>query len=84
VRRAARQSKDVRFTALLHHLTVELLERNYFALKWNSAPAIDGVTWQAYGENLEENLPELHASGESRFPTAILQHYLIHRLSSTV
>ena len=61
VRRAARQSKDVRFTALLHHLTVELLERSYFALKRNSAPGIDGVTWQAYGENLEENLPELHA-----------------------
>ncbi len=61
VRQAARQSKDVRFTALLHHLTVELLERSYFALKRHSAPGIDGVTWQAYGENLEENLPELHA-----------------------
>ena len=61
VRQAARQSKDVRFTALLHHLTIELLERSYFALKRNAAPGIDGVTWQAYGENLEENLPELHA-----------------------
>jgi group II intron reverse transcriptase/maturase len=61
VRQAARQSKGVRFTALLHHLTVDLLERSYYALKRNSAPGIDGVTWQAYGENLEENLPELHA-----------------------
>ena len=61
VRQAARQSKGVRFTALLHHLTVELLERSYFALKRNAAPGIDGVTWQAYGENLGENLPELQA-----------------------
>ena len=53
--------RDRRFTALLHHLTIELLERSYFALKRNAAPGIDGVTWQAYGENLEENLPELHA-----------------------
>ncbi len=42
VRQAARQSKGVRFTALLHHLTVELLERSYFALKRDSAPGIDG------------------------------------------
>jgi RNA-directed DNA polymerase len=32
VRRAARQSKSVRFTALLHHITVDLLTRSYFAL----------------------------------------------------
>ena len=61
VRRAARQSTSVRFTSLLHHLTVELLERSYFSLKRNSAPGIDGVTWRAYGENLDEKLTELHA-----------------------
>jgi group II intron reverse transcriptase/maturase len=60
VRQAARQRKGVRFTALLHHITIELLERSYFALKRDSAPGIDGVTWQAYGENLAENLPDLH------------------------
>jgi group II intron reverse transcriptase/maturase len=60
VRRAARQSKSVRFTALLHHITVDLLTRSYFALERDSAPGIDGVTWQAYGENLEEKLTDLH------------------------
>ena len=60
VRQAARQSKEVRFTALLHHVTKDLLERSYFALKRNAAPGIDGVTWQAYGENLEEKLTDLH------------------------
>jgi hypothetical protein len=46
---------------LLHHITTDLLEQSYYALKRNSAPGIDGVTWQAYGENLEEKLTELHA-----------------------
>ena len=60
VRRAARQSKSVRFTALLHHITVDLLEQSYCSLERDSAPGIDGVTWQAYGENLEEKLTDLH------------------------
>jgi len=32
VRQAARQSRDVRFTALLHHITVDLLKQSYHAL----------------------------------------------------
>jgi flavin reductase (DIM6/NTAB) family NADH-FMN oxidoreductase RutF len=55
VRRAARQSKSVRFTALLHHVTIDLLKQSYLSLERDSAPGIDDVTWQAYGENLEEN-----------------------------
>src|SRR6516225_8227224 len=60
VRRAARQSKSVRFTALLHHVTIDLLKRSYLSLERDSAPGIDGVTWQSYGENLEEKLKDLH------------------------
>ena len=60
VRRAAQTRKDERFTALLHHITVELLEQSYFALKRSSAPGIDGVTWQAYGDDLEASLSDLH------------------------
>jgi RNA-directed DNA polymerase len=60
VRRAARQSKSVRFTALLHHITVDLLSRSYLALERDAAPGIDGVTWQAYGEDLEDKLTKLH------------------------
>ena len=33
VRQAARQSKSVRFTALLHHITIDLLKRSYLALE---------------------------------------------------
>ena len=60
VRQAARQKKDVQFTALLHHITIELLEQSYFALKRNSAPGLDGVTWYTYGDNLIEKLTTLH------------------------
>ena len=60
VRQAARRSKSVRFTALLHHITVDLLKQSYLALVRDAAPGIDGVTWQAYGENLEDKLKNLH------------------------
>jgi RNA-directed DNA polymerase len=60
VRQAARQDKKVRFTALLHHITVGLLTQSYHALKRDAAPGTDGVTWQAYGENLDEKLKALH------------------------
>ncbi len=61
VRQAARQRKDVQFTALLHHITVPLLADSYYALKRGSAPGIDGITWQAYGNNLYGKLIELHS-----------------------
>src|SRR5258707_1735926 len=63
VRRAARQSKSVRFTALLHHITIDLLKRSYLSLERDSGPGIDGVTWQTYEKNLEERLENLHAKG---------------------
>ena len=59
VRRAARQSKSVRFTALLHHITIDLLKRSYHSLERDCAPGMHGVTWQTYGENLEEKLGDV-------------------------
>ncbi len=61
VGQAARRDKEVRFTALLHHVTPELLEQSYFALKRKAAVGVDGVTWQGYGEGLQERLLDLHA-----------------------
>ena len=60
VRQAAQARKDVRFSALLHHIDVELLEQSYFALKRKAAPGIDGVRWQAYGKGLNKSLKALH------------------------
>jgi RNA-directed DNA polymerase len=60
VRRTAKEDKQVRFTALLHHLTVELLRESFLSLKKKAAPGIDGQTWEQYGQNLEERLDDLH------------------------
>ena len=48
VRKVARERKEAKFTALLHHLTVGLLRESFFALKRKAAPGVDGVTWQEY------------------------------------
>ncbi|WP_371878587.1 group II intron reverse transcriptase/maturase [Conexibacter sp. S30A1] len=61
VRRIARQDKDVRFTALLHHVDVDRLRAAYFALRPKAAPGVDGVTWDDYGQDLEGSLTDLHA-----------------------
>ena len=60
VREAARGDKRMRFTALLHHVTVDLLSESFFALKREASPGIDGVTWEQYKEGLEERLRALH------------------------
>jgi len=61
VRAAAKERKQERFTALLHHLTVGLLRDSFFALKQQAAPGVDGVTWQEYGTGLEDRLMDLHS-----------------------
>ena len=48
VRKAAKEREQERFTALLHHLNVDLLRDSFFALKRKASPGIDGVTWQEY------------------------------------
>src|SRR6266567_4409934 len=61
VREVARRDKNARFTALLHHVTVARLRTAYRAIRPQAAPGVDGVTWQAYGQDLEANLTDLHA-----------------------
>ena len=61
VRQVARKDKDVRFTALLHHVDVDRLRAAYWAIRPKAAPGVDGVTWHDYGQDLEENLRDLHA-----------------------
>src|SRR5437867_4215299 len=61
VRQAAKVGKKERFTALLHHVSVDLLKDAYSWLKRNAAPGVDGVTWQDYAQDLEANIVDLHA-----------------------
>lgn len=60
VREAARRDKKQKFTALMHHVTRELLMESYNSLKRKAAPGVDGVTWRQYGEGLEERIGDLH------------------------
>ena len=60
VRKAAKADKKKRFTALLHHVDVDRLREAYLSSKKCAAAAVDGVTWQYYGEQLEDNLRALH------------------------
>jgi RNA-directed DNA polymerase len=57
IRDAAIKDKKQRFTALMHHIySVDMLREAHFCLKREVSIGIDGVTWHAYRDNLEENL----------------------------
>src|SRR5882672_3327085 len=60
VRSRAEEGKEERFTALLHHVDVDLLRWSYHALKREAAAGVDGVSWRDYGGGLEERLEDLH------------------------
>jgi RNA-directed DNA polymerase len=60
VRQAARQRKKERFTALLHHISIDCLRTAFFALKRDAASGVDGLTWPTYEADLDRNLTDLH------------------------
>ena len=59
VRKAARRDKRARFTALLHHVTIDLLRESFNALKRNAAPGVDGMIWEQYEKDLDKRLADL-------------------------
>ncbi len=63
VREAARaakaQGKEVRFTALLHHITPQLLRDSFMQLKRDAAAGVDGVRWREYEEGIDERIGKL-------------------------
>jgi RNA-directed DNA polymerase len=60
VREATRRSKEVKFTALMHHLTPARLTESFQSLNRRAAPGVDGETWQEYGAQLVERIRSLH------------------------
>lgn len=60
VREAAKRDKELRFTNLLHHISVEQLHVAYRSLNRTAATGVDDVSWAEYGEGLEKRLVELH------------------------
>ena len=65
VREVAHRDKDARFTALLHHVTLERLKAAYLAIRPKAAAGIDGVTWASYAQELEVNLRDLYTRVQS-------------------
>jgi retron-type reverse transcriptase len=61
IRGAVTRGKKEKLTALLHHITVDVLRQAFFTLKKRAAPGVDGVTWVDYAADLDRNLTDLHA-----------------------
>jgi RNA-directed DNA polymerase len=59
VNEAARRSRRMRFTAVLHHVDVEALRRAYRRQRRRASAGVDGVTAEEYGQDLERNLQDL-------------------------
>lgn len=59
VREVARKGRDVRFTALMHHITPDLLAESFLDLKRSAAAGVDGVTWREYENGLEDKIVAL-------------------------
>jgi group II intron reverse transcriptase/maturase len=60
VRQVAVRDKEARFTALLHHVDLDRLRAAYRGINPKASPGVDGVTWAAYGQDLEGNLQDLY------------------------
>jgi RNA-directed DNA polymerase len=69
VREAARAhraaGKKGRFTALMHHITPQLLTDSFNQLKKSAAAGVDGVTWRDYEESLVERIGKLWQAVQS-------------------
>jgi RNA-directed DNA polymerase len=59
IREVARGNKGTRFTALMHHITPDLLTDSFRHLKRAAAAGIDGVTWNDYENGLAERIVAL-------------------------
>lgn len=59
VNEAAKRNAKCRFTALLHHVDEEALERAYLRLRRAAAPGVDGMTVTAYAQGLAARLRAL-------------------------
>lgn len=59
VREVAVRGKDARFTALLHHVSLDRLRAAFASLREDAAPGADGVRWHDYAQDLRADLEDL-------------------------
>ena len=67
----AKQSPEMSFHSLNHHMDREWLREAYGKLKKTSSPGTDGVTVEAYGRNLNESLKTLLEQATSRISSSM-------------
>lgn len=72
----AKQKLNMKFTALMHHMSADNLLQCYSELKRNKASGIDGVTLEEYGKNLSENVKLL----EQKLRTKEYRHKPVRRV----
>ena len=60
IQKAAREKKQARFIALLHHVDVPMLRTAFYALRRGDAPGADGLTWRDYEADLDRRIGGLH------------------------
>lgn len=60
VRQVAEERKQEKFTALLHHLTIDLLRESFYRIKRSAAAGVDEVTWNEYVQGVEDRIAGLH------------------------
>jgi RNA-directed DNA polymerase len=78
VRKAAKRDKRLRFTALLHHVSVALLSNGFYALKREAVPGVDGLTWQEYEADLDKRLEDLHSRVHTRYVSSATFQESLH------
>ena len=61
IREAVTRNRQDKLTALLHHISIDVLRASFFGLKKSAAPGVDEMRWTEYAEALEANLVDLHA-----------------------
>src|ERR1039458_3767303 len=65
VREVARRDKDARFTALLHHVSLNRLCLAFDEVNPKAAPGVDGVSWAEYEQDPGANLRGLRERVQS-------------------
>jgi hypothetical protein len=74
VRKSALKNKGMKFTALLHHVTVDLLRESFGLLKRKAAPRVDGMTWQGVKPGWKVEYPKQQNSVKKPLEAAGRRH----------
>src|SRR5580693_3416350 len=61
IRGAVIRNEKEKLTALLHHVSIDVLRWAFFNIKKQAAPGVDGLIWVDYAADLDRNLTDLHA-----------------------